>query len=142
MIVGLVRTTSNHMFGSGDFWDKLPSWFLKILKWPLFTQAISKFLKMHSGNLSQIAHPNMCLLVLTVPHLYLPWNTKKRTLNQLKLLTHFWPMIPFYNPWKHQKTFLYPLKTSESHRNPEMGWFKLKIDKRESRFANRISVTK
>ena len=35
------------MFGSGGFYDKLHSWFLK----------------MHSGNLSQIAIPDMWLLV-------------------------------------------------------------------------------
>ena len=32
MFVGLVCLTSNHMFGSGDFWDKSPSWFFKISK--------------------------------------------------------------------------------------------------------------
>ena len=26
------------------------------------------------------------------------------------LLTHFWPMLPFYIPWKHQKTFLGDIK--------------------------------
>ena len=36
MFVGLVWLTSNHMFGSGDFGDKSPSWFLKILKLPSF----------------------------------------------------------------------------------------------------------
>ena len=36
MSAGLVWLTSNHMFGSGDFWDKSPSWFLKILKLPSF----------------------------------------------------------------------------------------------------------
>ena len=39
--------TSNHMFGLGDFWNK----------------SLSQFLKMHSGNLSQIALPDMWLLV-------------------------------------------------------------------------------
>ena len=38
MFTGLVWLTSNHMFGSGDFWDKSLSGFLKILK-------ISKFQK-------------------------------------------------------------------------------------------------
>ena len=32
MFVSLERLTSNDMFGLGDFWDKSPSWFLKILK--------------------------------------------------------------------------------------------------------------
>ena len=30
VFVGLVWLTRNHMIGSGDFWDKSPSWFLKI----------------------------------------------------------------------------------------------------------------
>ena len=46
MFTGLVWLTSNHMFGSGDFGNKSPSWFLKISK-------------MHSGNLYQIPLPNM-----------------------------------------------------------------------------------
>ena len=36
VFVGLVRLTSNHMFRSGDFWDKSCSYFLKILKLPSF----------------------------------------------------------------------------------------------------------
>ena len=36
VFVGMVWLTSNHMFGLGDFWDKSPSWFLEILKLPLF----------------------------------------------------------------------------------------------------------
>ena len=32
MFTGLVWLTSNQMFGSGKFWDKSPSWFLKIYK--------------------------------------------------------------------------------------------------------------
>ena len=45
MIVGLVWLTGNHMFGLGDFWDKLPSWFLKILKLPLFYSGNFKIFK-------------------------------------------------------------------------------------------------
>ena len=36
MFVGLVWLTSNHMFGSGDFFDKSLMWFLKILKFQSF----------------------------------------------------------------------------------------------------------
>ena len=36
VFVGLVWLTSNRMFGLGDFWDKLPSWFLKNLILPSF----------------------------------------------------------------------------------------------------------
>ena len=64
MFVDLVWLTSNHMFGSPNFGDKSPFWFLKILKLASFYRAISKFSKMHSGNLSQIALPNIWLLVL------------------------------------------------------------------------------
>ena len=63
MFFGLVWLTNNHMFASGDFWDKSLSWFYKFWNWSRFTRAISKFSKMHSGNLSQIALPNMQLLV-------------------------------------------------------------------------------
>ena len=43
MSVGLLWLTSNHMLGSGDFGDKSPSWFLKILKLPLFhSESIEK----------------------------------------------------------------------------------------------------
>ena len=55
------------MFASGNFWDESPQdylkkRFLKILKLyeiVLLIRVISKFLKMHSGILSQIAIPNM-----------------------------------------------------------------------------------
>ena len=36
VLIGLVWLTSNHMFGSGNFWDKSPSRCLKILKLLLF----------------------------------------------------------------------------------------------------------
>ena len=48
---------------SANFWDKSPLQYLEILKLPLFTRAISKFSKMHSGSLSKIALPNIWLLV-------------------------------------------------------------------------------
>ena len=52
MFVGLVRLTSNHMFGSGDFWDKSTSRFLKILKllsfysgnFKIFKNAVGQFI--------------------------------------------------------------------------------------------------
>ena len=55
--------TSNHMFGLVNFWDKSPSWVLKILKLPSFYSEISKFSKMRLVNLSQIALPYMWLPV-------------------------------------------------------------------------------
>ena len=45
MFVGLVWLTSNHIFGSGNFWDKSRTWFLKILKVPRFAWTILKFFK-------------------------------------------------------------------------------------------------
>ena len=36
MFVGLLWLTSNHMYGSGYFEYKSPSWFSKILKLPSF----------------------------------------------------------------------------------------------------------
>ena len=36
MFDGLVWLTSNYMLGLDDFWDKLLSWFLKILNLPSF----------------------------------------------------------------------------------------------------------
>ena len=60
----LLWLNSNHMFGLSDFGDKSPLWFLKILKLVISKLAISKFSKMHSGNLSQTALPDMWLLVL------------------------------------------------------------------------------
>ena len=44
---GLVWLTSNHMFGSGDFCDKSPSWLLKILK----------LLSFYSGNFKIFKNP-------------------------------------------------------------------------------------
>ena len=60
----LVWSTSNHMFGSGNFWDESASWFLKILKLFSFYSDNFKFSKMHLGNLSKTALPSMWLLVL------------------------------------------------------------------------------
>ena len=37
--------TGNQMFGSGNFWDKSPSWFSKILKLPSFYLGNFKILK-------------------------------------------------------------------------------------------------
>ena len=57
LFVGLVWLISNHMFGSGQFWDKSPSkMFWNCFR---FIRAFSKFSKMHSGNLSQIVLPNV-----------------------------------------------------------------------------------
>ena len=36
---------SNGMFGLGDFWDKLPSWILEILKLPSFYSGSFKIFK-------------------------------------------------------------------------------------------------
>ena len=61
----MVWLTSNCMFSLDSSWNKSPLWFLKIVKLPCFTWTISKFPKMHSGNLYQTTLPNMWLLVLT-----------------------------------------------------------------------------
>ena len=64
MSVGLVWLASNYMFGSGNFWKKIT---LVIFENFQIAQAISKFSKTHSANLSQISVPNMQFLVL------IPW---------------------------------------------------------------------
>ena len=65
MFVGLVWLTSNHMFGSGDFWDKSISSFLKILKLPSFSPGNFQVFKNKLVQFIQIDLPNMWLLVLT-----------------------------------------------------------------------------
>ena len=52
------------MFGLGDFWDKWPLQFLKILNLLSFYLDNFKMFKKHLGNLSQITLSNMWLLVL------------------------------------------------------------------------------
>ena len=52
MFVGWPWLTNNHKFDSGNFGNKSPFWFSNN---PRFTWAISKFSKMYSGNLFQIA---------------------------------------------------------------------------------------
>ena len=44
------------------------------------------------------------------------WNTT--------VLTLFWPMLPFYTPWKHQKTFGFLVFSRDIKWEhwPEMGW--------------------
>ena len=68
VFVGLLWLTSNHMLGSGDFGDKSPLWFLKILKLPLF----------HSGNFEIFKnalekfnpnHPSKLVITSTRPFL-------------------------------------------------------------------------
>ena len=45
LLITLITLTSNHIFGSGDFWDKSPSWFLKILKLAWFYSGNFKIFK-------------------------------------------------------------------------------------------------
>ena len=45
LFVGLVWLTSGHMFGSGNFWDKSPSWILNVLKMSSFYTGNFKFFK-------------------------------------------------------------------------------------------------
>ena len=49
VFVGLVWLTSNDMFGSSNFWDKSPSWFLKNLKLLLFYLGNFKIFKNAHG---------------------------------------------------------------------------------------------
>ena len=65
MFVGLVRLTNNYMFGLGNFGDKSPSLFLKILKLPSFYSGNLSIFK-NTANSPQIALPNMRLLVLII----------------------------------------------------------------------------
>ena len=44
-----LSSASNHMFGSGNFWNKSTSWFLKILKLPLFHPGYFKIFKIALG---------------------------------------------------------------------------------------------
>ena len=48
LLVELMRSTSNHMSSSGDFWDKSPSYFLKFLKLQLQLQ-LQNFQKCSQG---------------------------------------------------------------------------------------------
>ena len=43
LFLGFVWLTSNHIFGSGDFWHKWPSWFSKILKLPFLNFFFGQF---------------------------------------------------------------------------------------------------
>ena len=43
--------TSNHMIGSGNYWDKSSSWFMKILKLPSFYSGNFKIFKNALGQL-------------------------------------------------------------------------------------------
>ena len=52
------------MFGSGNFWEKSPSRFLKIMKLPSFYSGNFNILKNALGSLSQIPLPSTWLLVL------------------------------------------------------------------------------
>ena len=61
----LVWLTSNYIFGSDNFWDKPPFWFLKVLKLPLFYSGNLKIFKNALGQFIPIALPNIGLLVLT-----------------------------------------------------------------------------
>ena len=45
VLTGFMWLTSNHMFGSGDFWDQLPSWFLETLKLSSFFSSNFKIFK-------------------------------------------------------------------------------------------------
>ena len=49
MYLGLVWLTSSHMFGSGDFWDESPLWFLKTFKLPSFYLGNFKIFKKALG---------------------------------------------------------------------------------------------
>ena len=40
-----MRLTNNHMFGSGNIWDKSPTLFLKVLKLPSFYSGNFKIFK-------------------------------------------------------------------------------------------------
>ena len=66
MFVSLVLSTSKHMFGWCDFWDKSPKWFLKILKFPRFTRTISKIFR---NALRQFMpnHPHRHMITSTKP---------------------------------------------------------------------------
>ena len=64
--VRLVRLTSNRMFGSGDFWDKSSSWFLKILKLPSFHSSNFKFFKNALGQFIQNCPPKHVITSTTL----------------------------------------------------------------------------
>ena len=62
------------IFGINHFRD-----FWKIWNYPRFTQAIPKFLRMHSGTLSQITLPSMWLLVL----IFVETTTERKETNRI-----------------------------------------------------------
>ena len=54
--------------------------------------------------------------------------------NQTKL-THFWPMLLFYTPWKHQKTFGFLVFSGGINGNIGQTW-----EKKHSHLQNSISL--
>ena len=58
MLVSFVWLASNRIFGSGDFWDKSFSWFLKILKLPSFYSRNFKIFKNTLGQFVPNCQPN------------------------------------------------------------------------------------
>ena len=76
------------MFGSGNFWNKSPSLFLKILKLPLFYSVNFEIFKNALDNLSQITLPNVPNIWLLVLINYKVFLTKTTVLyNQAKSTT-------------------------------------------------------
>ena len=54
----------------------------------------------------------------------LKWLTAK--VSNLFLLTHIWPMFPFYTPWKHQKTCDFLVFSGGTNGNIDQKWVKEK----------------
>ena len=71
MFVGLVWLTSNHKFGSDNFWDKSPSRSLKNLKLPSF---YSGSFKMFKNALGQFIPSRLPKHVITRTNLYVKQN--------------------------------------------------------------------
>ena len=69
VFVGSVWLTSNHMFGSGIYWDKWPSWFLKIFK-----NAIGQFIP---NRPPKHVAPSTHSMVALIPYCYKQWGRQK-----------------------------------------------------------------
>ena len=104
------------MFGAINFGDKSPSWFFKILKLSSFYLGNSKFSKMHSRNLSQIALPNMWLLVrIVLNNIILHISLREKCANTEFFLVRIFPHLD----WIRKDTYLSVLCPNAGKYRPE-----------------------
>ena len=89
---------------------------------------------------------NYFLLVYLIIFLLFMLSYFFRVIKSLKYncLTLFWPMLPFYTPWKHQKTFGFLVFSRDIKWEhwPEMGWaFKCQPPQNGQTHVSNLSAT-